>query len=373
MLRPLRIVLGLTLVAAAALTSAQQPSLTAAPRIHVPATRPPAHMPTLQAQNSGTTNRLQAVSPVNAQVVWASGLSGTYTVTTDGGNTWHAGVVPGAEALQFRDVQGVSDQIAYLLASGSGTDSRIYKTTDGGATWALQFESQIPAAFYDCFAFWTPTNGITMSDSVDGVFPVILTTDGGSNWVNIGNQLPPAQPGEAAFAASGTCVATQGTANAWIGTGGATTARILATTNGGSTWAAYGTPVIQGTATSGVITVDFRDAMHGMLGGGELTTPTVFGDTVARSSDGGQTWQLTNRPTFPGPVYGLSYARGTDTNLQTVMATGPSGTAWTPDEGVTWFPLPLPGTNSPYWAVAFANPQAGWLVGTQGKILKISF
>src|ERR1700739_4947467 len=56
--------------------------------------------PTLTVQQSGTTNRLQAISPVNSRVVWASGLGGTYTVTTDGGKTWHAGVVSGAETLQ---------------------------------------------------------------------------------------------------------------------------------------------------------------------------------------------------------------------------------------------------------------------------------
>src|SRR6478752_8878972 len=89
------------------------------------------HQPTLTPQNSGTTNGLIAVWPVNPQVVWASGRAGTFTVTTDGGQTWRAGVVPGAEALQFRDVQGVSDTVAYLLSIGSGTDSRIYKTTDG--------------------------------------------------------------------------------------------------------------------------------------------------------------------------------------------------------------------------------------------------
>ena len=26
-----------------------------------------------------------------------------------------------------------------------------------------------------------------------------------------------------------------------------------------------------------------------------------------------------------------------------------------------------------YWAVAFASPDAGWLVGTEGRILKVSF
>ena len=91
--------------------------------------------PTLTPQNSGTTATLIGLSPVNSHVVWASGTGGTFVVTTDGGNHWHAGVVPGAETLQFRDVQGISDKVAYLLSIGSGTDSRIYKTTDGGATW----------------------------------------------------------------------------------------------------------------------------------------------------------------------------------------------------------------------------------------------
>ena len=50
--------------------------------------------PTLTPQQSGTTNRLQAVSPVNSRVVWASGVGATYVLTTDGGTTWTAGVVP---------------------------------------------------------------------------------------------------------------------------------------------------------------------------------------------------------------------------------------------------------------------------------------
>ena len=61
--------------------------------------QPKTSQPTLTPQNSGTTKGLIAVSPVNPQVVWASGRAGTFTVTTDGGNTWKAGVVPGAELL----------------------------------------------------------------------------------------------------------------------------------------------------------------------------------------------------------------------------------------------------------------------------------
>jgi photosystem II stability/assembly factor-like uncharacterized protein len=347
--------------------------------------------PTLTPQQSGTTNRLQAISPVNARVVWASGVGGTFALTTDGGASWHSRVVPGAETLQFRDVQGISERVAYLLAAGVGTDSRIYKTEDGGDTWTLQFENQDPNGFYDCFSFWTPRRGITMGDAVNGRFPVLLTHDG-KTWQDIGDQLPAAQPGEAAFAASGTCIATQGGKRAWIATGAAAKARVLATTNGGKTWAAYDTPIVQGTASSGGTSIAFRDPHHGILGGGELAAPTEFSDNFARSRDGGKTWQLGARTPFPGSIYGLSYAigrsrhwgrddgdddegsdddgHGHDNDGVLVVATGPSGASWSSDEGQSW--TLLPGVTN-YWAVAFADHRTGWLVGTAGRILKISF
>jgi photosystem II stability/assembly factor-like uncharacterized protein len=342
------------------------PTRAAAPRTALAASLAAA-APTLTPQQSGTTNRLQAISPVSPRVAWASGVGGTYVLTTDGGTTWRAGVVPGAEGLQFRDVEGVSETVAYLMSSGSGTASRIYKTEDGGVSWSLQFQNQDPDAFYDCFAFWSPTHGITMSDAVNGRFPVIRTLDG-VTWQDIGDRLPVAQSGEAAFAASGTCVTAQGGKRAWIATGVAARARILATTDGGDTWAAYDTPIVQGTPSSGGISVDFRDPFHGILAGGELAAPAAFADDVARSSDGGKTWRLAARVPFPGAVFGLSYVRGL--SQVTVVATGPGGGAWSLDEGDTW--VSLPGVAN-YGAVAFASPQAGWLVGTQGRILKISF
>src|SRR3984885_13260372 len=175
------------------------------------------HQPKLTPQKSGTKQLLIAVSPVNSRVVWAAGAGGTYVVTTDGGQHWKSGVVPGTETLQFRDVQGVSDKVAYLMSIGTKTtDFRIYKTLDGGATWKIQFINKTANAFYDCFAFWTPKRGITHSDSVNGVFPDIRTTDG-TTWQSIAADMPPALPGGASFSSSGTCIATQGTNNAGIG------------------------------------------------------------------------------------------------------------------------------------------------------------
>jgi len=74
-----------------------------------------------------------------------------------------------------------------------------------------------------------------------------------------------------------------------------------------------------------------------------------------------------------GAIFGLAYAHGVGNGhgSRTVVVTANAGgAAWTPDEGTTWFTLP--GVTG-YWAVAFASPHAGWLVGTGGRILKISF
>jgi len=337
--------------------------------------------PTLTPQNSNTTQGLIAVSPVNSRIVWASGRGGTFVLTTDGGNTWKSGVVPGAETLEFRDVQGVSDKVAYLMSIGNNTtDFRIYKTTDGGANWTMQFQNQNPNAFYDCFAFWTPKRAIAHSDSFNGVFPDLRTTDG-TTWQDISGNMPPALPGEFSFASSGTCVATEGRDNAWIATGGATVARILATRDGANTWNAYDTPLVS-SPSAGAFTVDFRDGWHGIVGGGDLDPTDPNNARTATSNDGGQTWTLTNAPPVTGAIFGLSYVRrgerggesirndeGEDGHAVVITAdTG--GAAWTPDEGNTWFQLP---NVTGYWAVAFASPRAGWLVGINGTILKISF
>ena len=343
----------------------------------------------LTPQSSGTTQLLIAVSPVDSRVVWAAGTGGTYVVTTDGGNTWRAAVVPGAESLQFRDVYAVSDQVSYLLSIGNNTtDFRIYKTVDGGAHWTIEFTNELANAFYDCFAFWTPERGLAHSDSVDGVFPELRTTDG-RHWYSIAQRMPPALPGEASFAASGTCITTQGERNAWVATGGSTTARILATQDGGDTWNAYDTPLVSNGSAGGV-SVAFRDPWNGIVGGGDLSTNTSA--DAATSNDGGVTWTLTAKPPVSGAIFCLAYVAGTrhshdgefsggddeDRDLERAVVvtaeTEPdfdSGSAaWTPDEGRTWFPIP---GVSGYWAVAFANPEAGWFVGNNGQILKISF
>src|SRR5215813_15133961 len=107
-----------------------------------------------------STQRLEArssfrgLSAVNGAVVWASGSSGGFARTLSGGLDWQHGTVPGGLDLDFRTVRAFDANTAYLLSSGPGEKSRIYKTTDGGHAWRLQFTNNNTNAFFSGMAFW---------------------------------------------------------------------------------------------------------------------------------------------------------------------------------------------------------------------------
>ena len=324
-------------------------------------------VPALTHQQSGTTVRLQAISVVNDDVVWACGLSGTVVRTTNGGRTWTALTVPGTDSLEFRDIDAIDADTAYVLSSGGGDRSRIYKTADGGSSWTLQHTNPDSSGFYDCMGLWDSNHGAVYGDAVDGSL-VILTTSDGENWERVpANRLPDALPGEGGFAASGTCLITHGDSTGWIATGASSEARILKTNNRGATWTGYTTPVVSGSGTSGLTSVGFHDHLQGIAAGGEIASPDTHTDNVAVSADGGRTWELAGKPVFPGAVYGLAVVPGAVS--PTVVAVGPGGADCSFDNGATWMQL----DTLEYWSVAFTSARSGWAVGPGGRITKIDF
>jgi photosystem II stability/assembly factor-like uncharacterized protein len=248
-------------------------------------------------QKSNTTENLRGVGTPSNQVAWASGTHGTYLRTTDAGSSWQPAQVAGAEALDFRDVKAFSGDLAYLLSAGPGDQSRIYKTTDGGKTWTLQFTNKDPKGFFDCMAFWDRDHGIALGDPVADNsgklrFELIATEDGGKNWKALPpDSIPPAVEGEGAFAASGTCITVQGDANVWFATGGKV-ARVFHSTNAGKTWTVSDTPLIHGPDSAGIFSIAFRDPTHGVIAGGDYKHPDQDGPNLAFTNDAGLTWKL---------------------------------------------------------------------------------
>jgi len=322
--------------------------------------------PAWAVQASGTTARLQAVSIVDANVVWASGTGGTVAVTTDGGDTWRSGIVPGADSLEFRDVHGVDAQTAFLLSAGPGDASRIYRTTDGGASWTLQFTNPEPAGFFDCFDFWDADHGLAFSDTVDGQL-YLLTTDDGEHWRHIPPEtLPQPLPNEGAFAASGTCVVTGEAGQVWFGTGASgVAARVFSSADFGRTWTVVETPLFARTPSSGIYTLAFRDQFHGaVLGGDYAHNTTLLDSTVAITTDGGRTWSRGGNAPLRGAVFGAAYIPG----ATTLLAVGPDGSARSDDDGRTWTRL----DTLNYWSVDALAPDAVWAVGPDGRIAKLT-
>jgi photosystem II stability/assembly factor-like uncharacterized protein len=319
------------------------------------------------AQASGTEALLVGVSPVNERIVWVSGVRGTWGRTTDGGNTWTIGRVPGADTLQFRDVHGVDAETAYLLSIGAGEQSRIYKTSDGGRTWVLQFANREPGGFYDCFDFWDRDHGLVIGDASDGRLAILATTNGGRTWDRIPSErLPAANPGEGSFAASGGCLRTGPGGKAWVVMSNPGQARLLATGDYGKTWSVTVLPLPVREAV-GPAAVHFRDAQHGVILGGS-TSPEP-GDPLGAllvTSDGGKTWIARSRPPLPKSVYGGGYVPGQPAGR--IVAVGPDGIAFSGDDGLTW-QLVQAGN---YWSVAMASSRVGWAVGTRGRITRLS-
>ena len=251
--------------------------------------------------------------------------------------------------------------MAYLLAAGPGDRSRIYKTEDGGRTWALQFTNRDTSAFYDCFAFWDPRRGFTMSDAVAGASPWSAPPTAPPGATSAAT-CPRRRRGEAAFAASGTCTAVLGERHGWIATGAAARARVLATTDGGESWRATATPIVQGTPASGGSSIDVprhapRHPGRRQRRGAGFVRRQRGPFRRRRAAPG-------SSPADPVPRRGLrpGYA---GTGSRTVVATGPGGAAWSADEGERW--TSARGVKTTGRWPSPARPRAGWWAPRAGS------
>lgn len=314
-------------------------------------------------QKSGADAQLRGIAVLDATHAFASGAAGTVLRTRDGGR-WVKLVVPGGEALDFRDVEALGAETVLLMSAGTAGAARIYRSADGGTAWTLVHTNPDAQGFYDAIAFWNADHGLLLGDPVDGRFVVRLTDDGGRSWTAPpADGMPPALPGEGAFAASGTCLfALKGGSDGWFVTGGAKTSRVFHTSDRGRTWIAAETPVPAGNASSGLFSVAFLDGRRGFTAGGDYKQPGLTALNGARTEDGGKSW--TPAPISPSGFF--SAVVPVPGGKEQLVAVGPGGSALSRDAGRTWTPF----DKTPLNAAAFAGPDVGWAVGPEGTIVR---
>ncbi|MGW5612315.1 WD40/YVTN/BNR-like repeat-containing protein [Streptomyces sp. NPDC003877] len=348
-------------VTAATVCAAALAALTAGPA----GAGEPERGPHWELKDTGTPDvRFRGLAAVGRNTAWAAGTSGTVLRTTDGGATWRNVPPPGAGELQFRDVEAFDARRAVVLAIGEGEASRVYRTDDGGATWTESFRNTDPRAFYDCLAFFDHRHGLALSDPVDGRFRILSTGDGGRTWTVLPDRgMPPAQEGEAGFAASGQCLVTSGPKDVWIATGGAAQARVLHSGDRGHTWRATGMPLPAGDPARGVFALAFRDRAHGLAVGGDFRPGEPSPRAAARTSDGGRTW----RPAAAPPAAYRSGVAWLPHSRTAALAVGPTGTDLTTDAGRTWRTV----DTGSYDTVDCAPDHGCWAAGEKGRVARL--
>lgn len=294
---------------------------------------------------------LRGLAVVDASTVWVGGSRGTLLRSTDGGLTFADVAPPDAGGSDFRSLCAAGPDEA--LAAVAGLPARVYRTTDGGRNWSVVHEDRRPAAFFDGLASLGDTRWL-VGDPIGGHFVLLRSDDRGAHWCVLPGPL--AEPGEAAFAASGTClVAADGTLR--LVTGG-TVARLHTSLDGGATWTAVALPLPHGAESQGA----FGLAVAGgslVVVGGDYRAPAAAGRGAARSVDGGGTW---------APVDALGYRSSACwIDPDHVLAVGEIGGSLSADGGLTWAPF----GEASFHAVAAARGGVVFACGSRGRVARL--
>lgn len=295
--------------------------------------------------------------------IWVSGSNGVILHSTDDGENWKLLTVTGASDLDFRDIEGLAENenIAYVMSSGEGDKSRIYKTVDGGKSWKLQYSDKRPGFFLDSLACDSKTHCLALSDPVEGKF-LVLSTDDGEHWEELPrDKMPAALAGEGAFAASGTSIALCPGGHIYFGTGGGKAARVFHSDDRGVSWTAVETPIAAGKASSGIFSVACGGD-HVAVVGGDYKEPSSANGVAAYSSDSGKTWRLAERQ--PGG-YRSAIGYSSDGDYVSVGTNGTDVSERERGGTVHWRRADDLNLN----AVSFAGSY-GWAVGPKGTMAR---
>lgn len=240
----------------------------------------------------------------------------------------------------------------------------LYKTGNNGKM-ILVYNEENEKVFYDSMAFWNDLEGIAIGDPTDNCMSIIITRNGGNTWTKLScGNLPKAKEGEAAFAASDTNIAIIGD-NTWVATGGKVS-RVLYSPDKGKTWKVYDTPIIQGTETTGMYSIDFYDELNGFAIGGDYTKPKDNLANKILTNDGGKTWQVVaegENPDYRSCVQYIPNRSGKE-----LVAIGFNGIDYSKDSGYSWKHL----SDEGFYTIRFLNDTIAYAAG-KGRISKLTF
>jgi len=248
--------------------------------------------------------------------------------TTDGGTTWTAATEGLGSRYTFElAIDPQTPSTVYAIAGGpvySCCTGLLYKTTDGGASWAVLNDFQTNVILVD------PQTPSTLYAS--GGSGVRKSTDGGATWSDAStglNQFPTALEADPF---------TPGVVYAGTNSSG-----MYKTTNGGASW----TQINNGLTDPNIRSVTVNPVSPGYVYVG------TSGGAVFKTSDGGSSWSMAANG------LGTTWVRDLAVNPQTpetvYASTSERGVYKTTDAGGTWVAANSGLSNAQVYSLAIAG------------------
>lgn len=310
------------------------------------------------------TGFINDIEVTDANTVWGLPWDATATATAtrnfvrtiDGGSTWTVGTIPAPTNFLPSNIWPIDGNTCFVAMYGTAGGGRVYKTTDGGATWAQVGSNMYtqPTSFANVVYFWDANNGFTMGDPAGpGVakYEIYTTSDGGTTWTRVpAANLPTlTNPGEYGITNLFSAVGD----NIWYGT---TYGDVYRSTDGAQTWTKAATGLPANNTAGGrfdITDVAFSDSLNGIV-----TQVTATGFTIVRTTDGGLTWStITPAGTcYAGEVEGIPGSTSTFVSAGSSTALG-FGTSISSDGGLTWTDIDVGASHT---AIDFLNDSLGY-------------
>ncbi|MDB5248701.1 MAG: hypothetical protein JWQ40_3095 [Segetibacter sp.] len=319
---------------------------------------------------SGTNTSIRGMSVPADNVIWVSGSNGTIGKSVDGGKSWRWMVVPGFEKRDFRDIEAFDSSTAIIM--GVDNPAIILKTIDGGATWKKVFERAMEGMFLDAMDFKNEKEGICIGDPLNmgrinkRLFYIIRTFDGGETWKEVPvNQLPPADPGEAIFSASGTNISFFDHPDFEYGfVSGGLISKLFMIGRPGKRSKSVLIPILQHKETTGAFSMATDKQKRIYCIGGDYKAPRDYFDNFYYTTDAGVKW---GSPSV-GPPYGYrSCIRIIED--KTLVACGPTGVDFAPNGHKEWKKASLESFN----VCMVSKGKHVFLAGEKGKIGRLVY
>jgi photosystem II stability/assembly factor-like uncharacterized protein len=261
--------------------------------------------------------------------------------------TWH--VLPSLPEATFRyeDLWFINENTGWVIEAGA---DKIYKTTNGGATFVEQFQAD-SGGYLRSVAFNNENLGWV--GSLSG--RLYRTTNSGTNWTRVDTEITPPPVGVCDISVIGDLI--------MYGSGkysGPT--NIIKTTNGGLTYE----NIDMGAYSNYQVGVWFLDANTGFAG--SRSNIVTEGSVMLRTTDGGDSWSKVYKSFIQSEhvwnIWFVDPLTGYGTIERYVAGNG--AVIKTTNGGLNWQRIEIPASGTDLDPVAFKDPNTGWVANHSG-------